>query len=154
MIRESSIHFISPVGKWLRLPLSQKLTVLHVLLVALVVEGAIRLAPVAKLARWLGVPFRPGDEQTPGAPVDPPDLDDKDRRRARLTLAVMDHWPFVEGTCLRQSLVLGHFFRRHDPTLRLGVKREDCHLTAHAWIEVGSATLGLDESFLPFRRFV
>lgn len=143
----------SPLRGFLRLPFSKKLTVIHVVAVATFVELAIRIAPSAKVARWLGVPFQPVDQQQPPASANPPDLSDREKRRAQLTLALMDHWPFAEGTCLRQSLVLGHILRRHDPTLRLGVRRHDGDLAAHAWIEVGGASVGLDESFRPFRRF-
>jgi hypothetical protein len=32
--------------------------------------------------------------------------------------------------------VMGHVLRRHDPVLRIGVRRTDDGFAAHAWVEV------------------
>lgn len=137
--------------KWLSLPLSQKLIVNHVLVVAVFVEATIRGVRVSRLARWLGVSFIETDGS--GLNVEGhPDFRPKELHQARLTVEVMEHWPFAEGTCLRQALVVGHFLRRHHPTLRIGVRKDGGDISTHAWIEVGDSSVGLDHSFLPFRK--
>ena len=56
-----------------------------------------------------------------------------------------------ERGCLRRSLVMGHVLRRHDPVLRIGVRRTDGGFSAHAWVEVaGEAVEAGAEEYLAF----
>jgi hypothetical protein len=56
-----------------------------------------------------------------------------------------------ERGCLRRSLVMGHVLRRHDPVLRIGVRRTDGGFAAHAWVEVaGEAVEAGAEEYLAF----
>ena len=54
----------------------------------------------------------------------------------RMVRAAADHGPF-HGNCLRQSVALWWLLRRQgiDSELRIGVRKTDARLEAHAWIE-------------------
>ena len=56
----------------------------------------------------------------------------------------------IEGTCLRESLVLYALLKRRGATPRLcvGVKKDGVELAAHAWIECGGSQTGGDENFV------
>jgi hypothetical protein len=114
------------------------------------VELGLRTVRLPRLARWMGVPLAdtggtssvgpttsdgPSAQASPGPPAAPLVLSARERRRVRdlrRLLAV----PGVDGTCLRQGLLVGRALRRHDPRLVLGVAKKDGVVTAHAWIEL------------------
>lgn len=140
-----------PLRSALRLPLVEQLLLVPVLALALAVEVALRVVPVRRLARWLGVPLElaAGRATTPAVDPNPP-LTVWERRAGRAVLRVMRHWPFGDGSCLRQSLVLGALLRHRRPALRIGPVRAGDTLLAHAWLEVSGATVG-DHGLAPFR---
>lgn len=103
------------------------------------VELGLRTVRLPRLARWMGVPLADAagtsSEARPGPPAAPLVLSAREQRRVgdlRRLLAV----PGVDGTCLRQGLLVGRALRRHDPRLVLGVAKKDGVVTAHAWIEL------------------
>ncbi len=61
-------------------------------------------------------------------------------------------------SCLRRSLVLQHLLRRREiaAALRIGVRREDGMLQAHAWVEVGGVPIdepeGIAAAFPPLNE--
>ena len=115
-----------------------------VTLVALIVEAGLRLSTLPRLTRLLGIRLaqdcQPGEQQQ-----DPSLMPDLPvtwiRRRAAAVNRVFRHWPF-DATCLRRALVLGQRIRRLDPTLVIGVRRDDSGaLAAHAWLVVAGVAL-------------
>lgn len=113
----------------------------YCLLVAIFVEIGVRMVPLPRLARWLGVRLSEGNVPVTPPPVLPywvaPRLDAVAR--------VLQRWPVpYEQACLRHSLVTGQRLRSLDPELVIGVRRVDGSLTAHAWLAVCGG--GLDPS--------
>jgi hypothetical protein len=119
-------------------------------------ELLLRAVRLPRLAAWFGL--RPEWGATAARPLtglsdfDPP-LNAREVRWARSVVRVMRHWPWGRGTCLRQSLVLGHLLRRRRPLLRIGVKLAASGAAAHAWLEVSGVAID-DQGFLPLARDV
>lgn len=126
----------------LRLPLADKVAAARVLLLAVLVEVGVRAVPLPRLGAWLGVPLdvRPTSPASRSSPSPP--FSHREERLVRTCLRVMRDWPFGEGSCLRQSLLLGHLLRRRRPSLRIGVGRDLGDVVAHAWLEVSGTTIG------------
>jgi hypothetical protein len=73
---------------------------------------------------------------------------------ARMVLAASRHAP-CRADCLRRSLVLWWLLRRAGlpGELRLGVRKQDGQLEAHAWVELGGRPLEVwadERPFVPF----
>lgn len=141
------------LGRGLRatmtLPAAEKLETTRSVALAFLVEGAVRVAPLPALARRCGLVLDMTTETPAGTVVPPiPAFTPDEVRRVRSALRVMAVWPFGKGTCLRQSLVLGHLLRHRRPVLRLGVRVRG-GVVGHAWLEVDGTTIGGDESFQP-----
>ncbi|MGH8883790.1 MAG: lasso peptide biosynthesis B2 protein [Egibacteraceae bacterium] len=137
---------------FLRLPLLEQLTTVRVIATALFVEAAIRIWPLPRVTRSLGVALGESDGGESGSSWDPAWLGARQRRQLRCAHRVMRHWPLSNGPCLRESLVVGHLLRRHRPFLRLGVARQGDAYTAHAWLEVAGTSIGEQGAFLPLDR--
>lgn len=103
------------------------------LCVGVAVETGLRLVPVGRLSRWLGIRTAKGS----GSLARPVQGDDV----IRATDRVLTFWP-RRGLCLRRSLVLGALLRRYEPVLRIGVRRESGRIRAHAWIEIDGVPIG------------
>jgi hypothetical protein len=115
-------------------------SILHVLTIAVWMEAAIRLLPLPTATRLAGVSLGTV-ETTPF--LAPPTLTAAERRAVRWSGSVMRRWPLGTGICLRKSLVIGHFVRRLEPTLRIGIARDGNTIGAHAWLEVpGAVNIG------------
>lgn len=114
-----------------------------------VVEVGLRVLPVARLARLLGVPLKLSAEQAPAraGPLSLP-FRQSELRQVWLAPRVVRHWPFGPGPCLRESLVVGHALRRHHPSLRLGVSLDGEAMSAHAWLELDGTSLEPDRGYL------
>jgi Transglutaminase-like superfamily len=117
---------------------------------ALFVEVAVRMTSLPTMARWFGIAL---DLSTPtqavvAVPPTPP-FNRTEVRRVRSALRVMAFWPFGQGTCLRQSLVVGQRLRHREPVLRVGVRNGAGGVEGHAWLEVAGTNIGGDESFWP-----
>jgi hypothetical protein len=74
-------------------------------------------------------------------------------RLARLRDAAARHLP-VEINCLENSLALYWLLRRHEipASLRMGARKIDSRLEAHAWLECEGAVVG-DNDHLRFAPF-
>jgi hypothetical protein len=107
-----------------------------VLFTAAAVEMAIRCLPLPMVTRLAGVSLA---TDAPARAVPAPTLTATERRTLRWAETVMRRWPFGTGACLRQSLVIGRFLRRLQPTLRIGVARDGNVISAHAWLEIPGA---------------
>lgn len=120
---------------------------------AVVVEVALRLVPLPRLAAAVGAPVC----LTPG-PADPADpsalLGPVDAARLRAAKILMRRWPFgARGPCLRHALVAGRLLRHRRPRLVLGALRDERGATAHAWLLVDGVALDADaERWTPLIR--
>lgn len=117
------------------LPLAE--TVLAVLL-ACIVEVAVRSVPLPVLATRLGLRLATGEVD-----VSLPDVLPRwTAVRLRAVARVMRHWPAgPKGKCLRAALVGGQRLRRLKPELVLGVRPGPDGVAAHAWLAVGGRSL-------------
>lgn len=106
-------------------------------IIACLVEVGIRLLPLPRLSRALGVPL--STRPTEATPT-PARASAGTVHQVRLVRRVMRHWPWGD-TCLRHALVLGNRLRRLDPVLRVGVGRFDDAVRAHAWLEIEGRVL-------------
>jgi hypothetical protein len=143
------------VGAFLRLPPRDRLTAVHALAAATLVELLIRQVRLPVLARLAGVALgrdRPAGGDSPPeerGPAAGPDV----ARAVRSTRRVLRSWPFARGgTCLREALVLGHLLRARSPVLRIGVAHGKAGLLAHAWLEVDGLVLGDSRGFATFEQ--
>ncbi|MGA3146706.1 MAG: lasso peptide biosynthesis B2 protein [Acidimicrobiales bacterium] len=121
---------------WWRMPARDRLMIVQVTLVLGFLEAGLKTVSVARLARWLRVPLDTGRSLPPlTGPDDLSGLSDAEQRAYWAVSWVLSRWLY-DGTCLRRALVLGFFFRRHHPLLRLGMV-DEADAMAHAWIEFG-----------------
>lgn len=138
----------SPLRAATKLPPADLLALAQVTAALVFVEVAVRTVPLRRLAGWLGVTLLVSTDEggeLSGLPAAGFALEEL--RKARLARKLVAHWPFGHGPCLRESLVLGHVLRHHQPALRLGVARDGEAITAHAWLEVGGVSLEADRGF-------
>lgn len=132
---------LSPAGIW---------AIVRCVALAALVEVAVRLAPLPRAARLMGLALDFSEPMAaPSSAAPSPRLSAREERDVRATLRVMRRWPFTSSACLRQALVLGHVLRGRRPVLRLGVGGADDRVTGHAWIEVEGTSIGADDAYLP-----
>ena len=144
------------VGHWIRLvwhmPWWRKVEFAVVLALAAASEVTVRLLTLPRAARLFAVRLDPGGEvqmapeQSSTATLPPWAV-----RRLAVVQAVMRHWP-IDGVCLRESLVAGQRLRQLDPVMKVGVKRGEAGVMAHAWLQVGG--VDLDPSAIEFGELV
>ncbi len=134
------------------LPLADRIAIVRMLGLATTIEIGLRTIRLPALARVLGVRLNWSNDPS-SRPGIPGSLDADDRRRLTNVIRVMRHWPFAEGTCLRQSLMLGRVLRDRHPLLRIGVQGRDGDIVAHAWVEMDGVALGGRDGYLPLGRF-
>ena len=106
----------------------------------------LRLVGTRPLLKW--AQRRRGDKRPPS----PPAFDS--RRCARLTRSVAAAC-LPPGSCLPQALVLCRVLtgRGLPARVRIGVKRQDGPLLAHAWVEVNGDSLDpVPADYVPFER--
>ncbi|MDP2324175.1 MAG: lasso peptide biosynthesis B2 protein [Gammaproteobacteria bacterium] len=97
----------------------------------LAARNGLRLAPLSAVAMLLGV--RVGVSRPDG-----PRLPFADSR-ADAAVSVVDR--LVERLprrtrCIHRALLLGHLLRSERPYIRIGVRRIDGEVQAHAWVEI------------------
>ena len=112
--------------------------VLRVVATAVLVEPAVRLLPLRTAARMAGAHLVL--DGAIAARDGWPALSPAEHERCTLALRVLGRRPF-RATCLRRSLVLASLLRRRRPALRVGVTKDAGAVAAHAWLEIGGATL-------------
>jgi hypothetical protein len=120
---------------------------------AVVVEVALRLVALPRLAGAMGAPVCVNPEA--GEPADPAAvLGPADAARLRAVKILMRRWPFgARGPCLRHALVAGRLLRHRGPRLALGATRDERGTTAHAWLLVDGVALDADaERWTPLLR--
>lgn len=126
----------------LRRPPSAWSDAARTVLLAGAVELGLRRMPVTRLSRLLGVTLLL--DGTPAAPgtVDELQLSARERQRLDVTWRVLRHRPF-NGTCLRRALLAGRAVRHRDHAVRIGVRKVDGVVSAHAWLELDGVVLDL-----------
>jgi Transglutaminase-like superfamily len=126
---------------------------LPVVCTAVVVEVALRLVGLTRLAAAVGAPVCLSPEA--GEPADASTLlGPADAARLRAVQILMRRWPFgARGPCLRHALVAGRLLRHRRPRLVLGAMRDERGATAHAWLLVDGVALDADtERWTPLLR--
>jgi hypothetical protein len=123
--------------------------VVRVLLVAVLVELALRSSRLPRVAKLCGV--RLDLTSAPLASGAPVILPAGSGRKLRAVDLVMSRWPLGD-TCLRRCLVLGQRLHRLAPVLRIGVAFDASRsFVAHSWLEVGGQSLDAQlEEFAAF----
>ena len=130
-----------------RLPMSEQLRYGRLAFLAGLIEIALRIVPLGRLTRWLNVTtkWEATDRLGPRVDLKPSELLDVHR-----TIRLMQRWPFADGSCLRQALMVSVLLRLHAPVLCLGVANSSTDTVAHAWVEIGNATIGNPSGYIPF----
>jgi len=112
-----------------------------VLAVTVVVEIGLRTITLPRLVRLLGVRLDVDGSSLQETGSADPGISRQIRRSGRAIDRVLRRWPFGD-TCLRRALILGFLIRRLDPTLLIGVRRDEAgEIAAHAWLAVAGTTL-------------
>ena len=98
---------------------------------------AVRLFGYVRTRRWLEARSSRGGERS----ANPAELDAAERL-ARLAATAGRRGP-INTTCLRQSLLVYWLLRRRGlaPELKIGVRKQDAMLDAHAWVELDGRSL-------------
>ena len=141
------------MGRALRVPPRDWVATAHAAVLFVAAEVLLRTLPVARVARWFGVPVATGlplgdGEGGPGAPLV---LSDRDRRRLRGVTRISRRLYPAERGCLRRCLVVGRLLRHHEPRMRIGARRgPEGGFAAHAWLELPGAPSDLDRGYVPF----
>ena len=99
------------------------------------VERSLRDETLPETCRRVGIGYE-RDSVEPAA-LGPVVLSKQERAGVRAARMVVARWP-AGDTCLRQCLLIGHRLRKHDPVLRIGVRRNARgEFQAHSWLEFG-----------------
>lgn len=111
--------------------------------VATTIEIALRTVPVTRVARLLGV--RVVLDGRPAATGHMSDVRFSQREAERLDTSwrVLRAGPF-NASCLRRALVAAWVLRRRDHAVRIGVRKSDGRVRAHAWLELDGVSLDPD----------
>ena len=122
--------------QWRALPHADRAIVLAMMLALPVVSLGLRAFGYVRMRRWI--------ERASSRSHAPPVADELARgeRLARLAAIAGRHGP-LEASCLRQSLLVYGLLRRRGsaPELKIGVRREDAGIAAHAWVELAGVSL-------------
>jgi hypothetical protein len=145
-------RFLRRIPRVRRLPPKEILTTLRVGVVIVVVEVLVRVLPLPRLSRLLGVPIDLAPRTGSGEQLPLRELPERSRRQLRCTRRVADVWPFSHGPCLRRALVGGHLLRELGPSVRLGLTGSGDELLAHAWLEIDGRPLESVDHFVRFER--
>lgn len=125
----------SVVGRARRLPLRSWPGVVRTVLLVVGVEIGLRTLRLPRLAGRLGVGLAQDGDVGRDGEAGAFEMTARERRRVEDVRRVLSV-PGIDGTCLRQSLLVGHALRAHGPRLALGVTKRDGQVAAHAWVEV------------------
>ena len=134
-----------------RMPTAARAAAVQALCVAPLVELGVRCLPLTSVCRWLGIEVldaTPGASDTEGSSNE---LDGAIRRAQRATDLALRNWGYPRN-CLRRALVTGHLLRRHQPSLRIGVRRRSDRCEAHAWLTIGHLCVDLSNGVAEFQE--
>ncbi len=124
--------------RWFALPLSEQWRLLQLGLMLPVVAGLLRMLGVMRCARLM----QRSNSRRPTHPATVSEMQYA-QRLAELA-AIAGRRNAVRTTCLRQALLLQWLLRRRGlaAELRIGVRKQDAALDAHAWVELDGVALG------------
>ena len=123
---------------WWNLPSAEKLGFLWILIGLPMVSLLLRLAGYVRARCWLErLSSRASPRRASAA-----DLQAAERLAQLIDIA--GRRGLVNATCLRQALLIHFLLRRRgfSPELKIGVRREQARLDAHAWVELQGMALG------------
>ncbi len=107
---------------------------------AAVVEIGLRTVSLARIARVLGVQLRLDGASGGIRDLSQLCLTRREQQRLDVAWRVLRRRPF-NGTCLRRALVGARILRKRDHAVRIGVRKADGRIAAHAWIEIDGVSL-------------
>lgn len=120
------------VRSWAATGWRDRVEVVRIVLLAALVEIGVRSFRLPVLARLLRIDLElTSTDSGRLMTARPPDWAVK---RIRLTAGVLR---YSGQTCLRNSLVLACRLRDLSPVVRIGLKKHDGRVLAHAWLEIG-----------------
>jgi hypothetical protein len=131
------------IGTAVRLPGRQPLDAIELMCVAATVELGLRLTRLPRLCRVLGVHLELGAPPASTAGLRELALSERERERLDVGWRVLRRRPF-NGTCLRRAMLAGFILRRRDHAVRIGVRKADGVVAAHAWLELDGISLDPD----------
>ena len=122
---------------WLLLTGSQRVGLIVMMLALLPIAAALRLFGYQRTQNWLERHSRHAGSR--GA--NPGDFAAAQDLAGRASIA--GRHGVIKATCLRQSLLVYWLLRRRglDPEIKLGVRKQDGALDAHAWVELDGLAL-------------
>jgi hypothetical protein len=125
-------------ARWLELVPSERWLLLGLMIALPAIAALLRVCGVVRTRRWLELSS--GNASTQVANSD--ELESAERL-AKLT-DIAGRRGALTATCLRQSLVIYWLLRRRGfaPELKIGVRREQAAIDAHAWVELQGVALG------------
>ncbi|GAA4836917.1 hypothetical protein GCM10023221_12740 [Luteimicrobium xylanilyticum] len=126
-----------------RLPARQKVDAVQLVIVATTVELGLRLTTLPRLARLLRVRVALDAAPSTVVDVDGLALDERERERLDVAWRILRRRPF-NGTCLRRAMLGGFVLRRRDHAVRIGVRKANGIVAAHAWLELDGVSLDPD----------
>lgn len=110
---------------------------------AATIEVGLRLTTLPRVAALMGVRIQvDGVHGRPGSATDVL-LSPAERRRIDLAGRVLRRGPF-EDSCLRRAMLAARILRRRDHAVRIGVRKVDGAVKAHAWLELDGVSLDPD----------
>lgn len=115
--------------------------ILTAVVIAIRVERLVRFAGLEKAAKSAGVTLALDGTAAPVGAAGELSCSARELEKLDTAWRVLRVRPF-NATCLRRALVGGYFLRHRHPALRVGVRKENGAVSAHAWIEVDG--IGLD----------
>lgn len=108
-----------------------------------VIEAGLRTTTLPRLARVVGVRVQvDGAHARPGSAADVK-LSAAERRRLDLAGRVLRRGPF-EDSCLRRAMLSARVLRHRAHAVRIGVRKVDGAVKAHAWLELDGISLDPD----------
>ncbi|WP_165372808.1 lasso peptide biosynthesis B2 protein [Pengzhenrongella frigida] len=119
---------------------------------SVLIEVGLRVAPLPRLVRFVGVTLGDGpaadgpaqggaslpEEASPPGTTLP--LTAVERQGVLDAHRILRRGPFAD-TCLRRALLVGHVLRPYAPVLHIGVAKSDGRVTAHAWLVADGVNL-------------
>ncbi len=122
-------------------------------LLRLALEPMLRLMPLPRVARRLGV--KVSRSPAPPAPrLAASRLSESERIQVAGAARLATWFSQPEAGCLRHALLAGYALRKHAPVLRIGAATKNGSMTAHAWLECmgGRLDLGNATAYAPLRE--
>lgn len=118
-------------------------TAMRLALLWLAVEVSLRTTSVDVVARRFGAPLITGERGTQAPVLPMSELSAREVRQLQIQRRVLA-LPFINGTCLRTSVMAGYALRQRSPELVIGVRKTQGKVEAHAWIRIDGADLDLE----------